>query len=375
MYSDRLSSLVNHICHVWEDEMAENDVKVRAALNSMSAEHDLELFNMQKAFKSAIAAKNNEINDLITECKRLKYLLSQYGAEHKEMQRKLDDAYRTIDALKGNNDDGSEHSVQSTSKSVKSVDESAYFKDSGTYGSHLQRQHQSSNQHFDRGVPGYREVDAMQAYRHQGSSGSVGSLSDLGGAVFSPPTPTLPLSSAYGGMFPPTISLPSAGQSVQSKPVPANTSGTDVGSNGLVFGGRFVVDGDKDGNAFVGNPSRSASTDLSPPNLSSLDPTMLDAPPGFGGISSPSPSSSASTRTKSRLALADDSDSEAGAPPPVVDKPDVVVNGGTDDRAQDGETGAILNSIRLQSKSSKLDARPINSPASPGKTSPAAPSK
>jgi hypothetical protein len=360
MYSDRLSSLVNHICHVWEDEMAENDAKIRAALNSMSQEHDLELFNMQKAFKSAMASKNNEINDLITECKRLKYLLSQYGAEHKEMQRKLDDAYRTIDSLKGHGDDASDHgSVHSASKSVKNVEDASYLKDTGSYASHLQRQQQASHGSFDRNkdpnAPHRGEMDGMHAYRQYGSSGSFGSVNDLGGSVFSPPT--APMSAPYGGKLPIAISLPTAGQQKAA----AAPSNSESGSNGLVFGGRFVVDGDKDGNIFVGNASsvvsRGASTEPSPTALlSSPDHAMLEPPPGFGGLGSPSPSNP-STRTKSRLALVDDSDSES-APVPAEAAP----ADSTSPANADGEAGAILNSIRLQSKSSKLDARPAGSP-------------
>mmetsp|Transcript_14495 Transcript_14495/g.15178 ORF Transcript_14495/g.15178 Transcript_14495/m.15178 type:complete len:653 (-) Transcript_14495:59-2017(-) len=100
MYSERLNKIINQVCHAWEEQAAEHEAKMRALANSIVSEHEAERFNTQKAFKSALAAKNNEINSLLSECKKLKALLTHIHSENKELQKKLSMANRTIESLR-----------------------------------------------------------------------------------------------------------------------------------------------------------------------------------------------------------------------------------------------------------------------------------
>ena len=333
---------------MWEDEAAENDAKLRATINSIASDHDLDRFNMQKDFKNAIAAKNAEIYELATEFKRVKYLLSQYSAENKELHKKLENAHRTIDALRGGSDNSSEHSGHSVPRSSKPLNpDAAIFGEGKLFSSDL-----SSGSSFGtkplppssaweghsggHGIHSNLDSTGDALSGHHVASERSGSMADFGG-LFSP-SPTLsPFSPPSPGDAtkppPPAAAAAAASNStVPQQKFPTASSSTTL----MLGGGRFVVDGDREGPVF----------------LPGEEPDM-GPPPGFQSASSP-PAPPA--RATSRLAGVDTGNGGGGGVGEDLQQTDEQQGGGEGD-----ETGALLTHIRLQAKSSKLDARPVDS--------------
>jgi hypothetical protein len=252
MSNERLNRVINQICHAWEEQQAEHEGKMRSLANSIVSEHETERFNTQKAFKSALAAKNNEINALLSECKKLKALVTHIHTENKELQKKLSNANRTIESLRQGgmiqfDDNGfskktfSEDSTfpNDDSQSVGNADFYGNADDLSSVGSshgqipnwNIQQQNRPQPSHLfarDR-----RSPDVDFGY-HQGGGGgsSTGGYypeTDHHGRSSAPP------SNVIGGLF-----SSSTNSQFPSRQGPAHLS------HGLVFGGRFVLDGSAD---------------------------------------------------------------------------------------------------------------------------------
>jgi hypothetical protein len=244
MSNERLNRVINQICHAWEEQQAEHEGKMRSLANSIVTEHETERFNTQKAFKSALAAKNNEINALLSECKKLKALVTHIHSENKELQKKLANANRTIESLRqgaiqfdenGSTKKNFSEDPTDDSHSVGTADFYGNADDSsvGSYGQvpnwnvqHQPPQNRSQQSHLfarDRRSP---DVDGF-GYHPGGVSGGGYFPADHHGRSSAPPS-----TGNMGGLF--SSSSNSQFPSRQGPPHP---------SHGLVFGGRFVLDG------------------------------------------------------------------------------------------------------------------------------------
>mmetsp|Transcript_14396 Transcript_14396/g.21582 ORF Transcript_14396/g.21582 Transcript_14396/m.21582 type:complete len:434 (+) Transcript_14396:213-1514(+) len=423
MYSDRLSKLVNHICHVWDEQAAEHEGKMRSLANSIVAEHEAERYNTQKAFKNAITAKNNEITALVSECKKLKSLLSQFHNENKELQRKLQKANMKIESLRSEfkleNDDASEcssHSVQGRAFNQPQTDEfvSTYMPSEDgqsplsslggevfvagdlptsrtmsphtSYYDHSQQrshpstwapQHQHIGLYGQQQQGGRRSPEGEHGYYPPGFSSNNSAKQQPSNSSGGP---------GLGGLF--TSQYPQKPQ--QSHPQVQN----------LVYGGRYLMQQDsasthsedRMGDAKITSSngifeSGDRSPSMSVASHQSSVPSDHHSTQGFPGkLLSPTaapfapplppqPSSSTGAFDPGVSQL----ETEAGSrfPPPGFSELDNPVDPGTEsgavekdvaDSNVDGAVG-LINQIRLQSKSSKLDAKPVSLPSAHSESS------
>ena len=281
-HNDRLSKLINQVCRAWEEEAAESDAKFRASINAVASDNELDRFNMHKAFKNAIASKNAEIFELVNECKRMKYLISQYGAENRELHKKLENAHRTIESLRGGGDDVSEHSSHSVSRTSKPFNpDAAIFRDGNVIPAELNGGAPFSSKSLPTSSGWEAHSYALHTSLDPAIDPSVGerggSMADFGG-LFSPSPSLSPFSPPSPGEAKPT-----AGTVTQQK-FPTGSTSTTCGGGLMLGGGRFVVDGDREGPVFP------------------VEEPDMGPPPGFQSASSP-PAPPA--RATSRLAGVD----------------------------------------------------------------------
>jgi hypothetical protein len=245
MYNEKLNKLINQVCHAWEEQAAEHEGKMRSLANSIVAEHEAERFNTQKAFKSALASKNNEINALLSECKKLKALVTHIHTENKELQKKLSNANRTIESLRQGGgpsfEDGSGLMKKPSDEYGSVANDDALSVGTGEYygslddmslGSHGSVPMPNWSQQSRQPVPGLsRDRPSPEV-----GDGYVGGGSHHGGYFpdheqgrsSAPPT-----SGGMGGLF-------SSGGAPPHQQYPPSRQPP---SHGLVYGGRYVLEG------------------------------------------------------------------------------------------------------------------------------------
>jgi hypothetical protein len=432
MYNEKLNKLVSQVCHAWEEQAAEHEGKMRSLANSIVAEHEAERFNTQKAFKSALASKNNEINALLSECKKLKTLVTHIHSENQELQMKLSIANRTIESLRQGGGTGlsseekaadegaaNDDSLSATGEYYGSMDEASLGSHTGNTGP-MPVWGQQSRQSAHRPSP-----DTADGYHHGGYYPDH----DQQGRASAPPS----TGGGIGGLF-------SSAPVSTHQQYPPSRQGP---SHGLVYGGRYVLEGSgddqmagggalynrddfrmdrRDGEEFRNQPPgfHSDQTRLSyssemqqqqqlqgpkrlspaaspflpgpsfgpnpigrhigapPPGVSpttraapiSLNPESAPPPPGFESFSRESdqiysppfdPQRSHAGSLGSLNQLSDQLPSPSGQFSPRLQEAAVVPrqSEGSEDSDPAGDPSALLNQIRLQSKSSKLDAKPL----------------
>lgn len=266
MYSERLNKLINQVCHAWEEQAAEHEGKMRALANSIVAEHEAERFNTQKAFKSALASKNNEINALLSECKKLKALLTHIHGENKELQKKLTIANRTIESLRqglGYDENGlptsskqsfggigglgvGDDSTAFTSEDSLSVGGDYYGGLDDLSGPHGNAWNQPPSRQQPQShlfPPRGRNSPDSEMYGYNSGGGGLGG--PVGGGGYypgdEPPMRGGPPSSSSGGIG--GLFTSSSSSSSSSAPNNQHFSSRPAQSHGLVYGGRFVLEG------------------------------------------------------------------------------------------------------------------------------------
>lgn len=420
MYNERLNKVVSQVCHAWEEQAAEHEGKMRALANSIVAEHEAERFNTQKAFKSALAAKNNEINALLSECKKLKALLTHIHSENKDLQKKLAVANRTIESLKQGVDENGMPLPKST------------FSDDGTYistedsvsgGGELY----GSLEDFSHGgqLPNWNQQNRQQSHLFPRERNSAEEMYNFNaGGLFpegegrGPPPPTG--GGGIGGLF------SSSNQSFPSRAGP---------SQGLVYGGRYVLEGagedgyaredfhldrgnsydltrpdrdrDREGEEFLQNQSfpdgregpfdapqhppapKRLSPSASPfmPNFAGrglapslglgTSPTLRSGPPSLSSVDlNPPPPPGFENYADREASSLSEAEHFVGAPLPShsVESHNNIPEDDASSLSSSipsssvidvssSEAANLLTQMRLQSKSSKLDAKPLGSAA------------
>ena len=403
--NDRLSRLINTVCQVWEEEASETENKLMTLANRIISDNEHEKMRMQHSFKSMMEMKNNEIGALSQELRKLSYALEREAKENMENKRKIQALKAELDSLKGGggevieDDVSSLHSASSTggtsgphpllgtqlsnssngNRSPQSAHQgqlhdpsqqqqyqsgpppnmysSSRSPPSSYMHSVLQYQHPPPSQDF---YPGrqHHQGNTISSQR-PGQSDREGGLRD---GIFHPQGDSNPPSN----IFPPgQHSMPNMPQSWkdgfygQDDNVKFGSSGN--GNNredgksqsnqweNIDYGDReaslmSMID-DRDDNAGLRGNNSVQFSQLSlsdgPPgfnNNSIFQTKDNDMPPGFG------------TGTDS---INDVPNNDDGEPTGNVD------NGGMENNGGDDSPEKILNHIRLQSKSSKLDASPV----------------
>lgn len=429
MYHEKLNKLISQVCHAWEEQHAEYEGKMRSLANSIVAEHETERFNTQKAFKSALAAKNNEINALLSECKKLKALVTHIHSENKELQKKLTAANRTIELLRQGvpyEDNLTKKAFSEDATFLGSNDDTLSIGSTDYYGNlddiSVSSQNQLPNwnpqnnrmqqpQFYPRDRPydvdnyAFNQTGYHPELEQHGRSSAppANSSGGMGGLFSSSSQPQLPTRQGplvYGGRY----VLDSAGD----EPYQREDFRVDKTSSDLA---RFEKDAEELRQPFHDerdarhNPeappsqvfgSKRLSPSASPfmpggtpspigrnmngpavvsaaniGNKSSTGPIQSElqsAPPGFEAFSSehdqiysPPESGRPSTNSIGSITQLNESSSALPLPPPGLEEDP---SGSAGDQSPN-ETANLLTQMRLQSKSSKLDAKPLSTQVSP----------
>mmetsp|Transcript_17346 Transcript_17346/g.29021 ORF Transcript_17346/g.29021 Transcript_17346/m.29021 type:complete len:409 (+) Transcript_17346:64-1290(+) len=396
---DRLSRLINSVCQVWEEEASETEGKLVTLANRIIADNEHEKVRMQHSFKGMMNMKNSEIGALSQELRKLNFALEQEAKENMENKRKIRALTIELETLKGNGGNLSplsacSHLIEDDVSSLPSLGSaplvgsgvgggagngppgsSPHYSPSGEhpnlelplsgngnrlYDNQQPKHHHSGQQGRNPGYFAERSPPQQGASsQHQGFHGhGLPPPQQSGGEIDSMFYSQSNSHSSGPNFFPPGQHAPRTDQGWDNSRRYDNSINFGAGNN-------------DNGNGMDGSKPRNWDTmDYSERGASSLM-SMLDDKQDHNSV--------AESTSLSKLSLSDgppgfDMGNRHDSPvfqatssnmPPGFDKGDNLgednLMKGSSSGQEGGESTEILNSIRLQSKSSKLDASPVGS--------------